>query len=848
MQKKIKLRLVDVLFILFCLAGAAFSLYKFFEELYRTLEKQNEEPIGIILVKENIAQRKFAEGTVWDRLRTQADVYEGDTIHTTAKSLAAVQIEDESSIELGENTLIRIHLKKKDGEGSVIDMESGAITVNSFGGSISIKSGNKVITIAPDSTLTAKDTGDRDFSLFLKSGNATVQTENGNSDSSIKLEEGHVLTLDENGNTLASVPQELLDEIDSLYSEAPVLIAPAVSYRTSYRTKLPTIRFIWSQLNLANSYLLEIADNPQLKNPVVSQRVLQTSRIINELKEGTWYWRVTPHYQLRNKGYGTPSEVQSFKISKNNVLEKPVLLSPAQNGIVSTKIPVDGGGTIFKKIVLSWKENPEAVRYEVNMWAEDSSAVTKIADSTMKNFYEINTEKVDIANGRWFWSVSLFDSEGNKTDSETRSFIAIDDKVEQRTIYPPDGFRLSEGRTANIRYSWKNNLPADTVFELARDPGFKQIIVSTTTNTNSMEGRSLPQGTYYWRIKADLADIELKTSPKTLIVEPPMQAPVITKPVNGSVAVVRPDKPYDIKWSAVEGADYYQIKIFNPSNPDKILFQKNFIESTTYKMNFVNWAERTYGISLQAFRDETPLASRATSYLGNYNFRIVQIKPIELLGPNDDIVIDGADAVKTPGTFEWNYVGTPYKSAIVIYKGEPVPENEFLRIENPARNQKMPVLYEGSYTWTVDGTTEDDYDISAGKYRSFRVTAIEKMPASDLVEPKNRRSFDKEFFRTNKTIHFEWKSVSKADRYVFRLYSPDKKLIEEQILPKNTTRWDLTDFSKLEVGTFTWSVEAQSMWGDVVFQNGIESKQTFRVSLPELKTPKTTDDGVRYGR
>ena len=52
----------------------------------------------------------------------------------------------------------------------------------------------------------------------------------------------------------------------------------------------------------------------------------------------------------------------------------------------------------------------------------------------------------------------------------------------------------------------------------------------------------------------------------------------------------------------------------------------------------------------------------------------------------------------------------------------------------------------------------------------------------------------------------------------------------------------------ISVGTFTWTVEAQSTFEGDLFQNGKIDKNTFKIDLPNLAKPKTFDNGVRYGR
>jgi hypothetical protein len=63
-----KFRLIDLIVILFCLFGAGISLNLFRLDLFRTLDSKNGNPIGTIVIKNNIAQRRIADRVLWDRL------------------------------------------------------------------------------------------------------------------------------------------------------------------------------------------------------------------------------------------------------------------------------------------------------------------------------------------------------------------------------------------------------------------------------------------------------------------------------------------------------------------------------------------------------------------------------------------------------------------------------------------------------------------------------------------------------------------------------------------------------------------------------------------------------------
>jgi hypothetical protein len=59
-----------ILYMILCLAEAALALLFFFwRDLNLSLRRFHDEPAGILIRKRNIAQRHFADRTLWDRLR-----------------------------------------------------------------------------------------------------------------------------------------------------------------------------------------------------------------------------------------------------------------------------------------------------------------------------------------------------------------------------------------------------------------------------------------------------------------------------------------------------------------------------------------------------------------------------------------------------------------------------------------------------------------------------------------------------------------------------------------------------------------------------------------------------------
>ena len=118
MQKKIKSKQNDSLFkyfvitIFICLIGAFISSALFYKGFFRALTKLNEEPIATITFKYKTAQRKFLERVVWDRLRQNSPVYNGDTIHTENLAEATVYFIDGNVMNLSENTMAQVFLSE----------------------------------------------------------------------------------------------------------------------------------------------------------------------------------------------------------------------------------------------------------------------------------------------------------------------------------------------------------------------------------------------------------------------------------------------------------------------------------------------------------------------------------------------------------------------------------------------------------------------------------------------------------------------------------------------------------------------------------------------------------------
>ncbi len=909
---------------LFCLAGIVLNVYLFYKSYNMSLVKLNEEPIAIITFKYNTAQRRFEERAVWDRLKQESPIYNGDTIRTAALSEATIHFSDGNVMNLTDNTMTQVYLN----EDKTLEakLSGGSITIDSSGAESDAVLSYNGVTVKLEAGSTLNMSGSEDgegFAVQVYEGNAVVESADGNTTS---VKEGDVLSLDEKGTRVKkniiikspriqekilyhtkenlSVPFEwqlenitndtplaleiyrdsnftkqiatfdvtglseytaelpegncwwrivatekeggdayaVAGKLQIMQSLPPRPITPVMEYQYQFRKQLPAVRFTWSEARHATSYELTVASNPDMKNPQVVQRTPLPSSIISTLGSGTWYWQVTPFYSVNNIGLEAPSEKGMFVISRQGELLPPKLQFPGKNAFVNTK-------TASKAVNFSWKTEREAVSYIFTVSKNENMRNPVATLTTSNNFIPIDftsegENSVSIPNGQWFWSIKSVDIEGNTSAaSEVRSFYAVDGTIVQRTVYPPDGYSVSQNLLSDMRFTWKTNIPSDNYMEISTTENFSKIAWSALSGDEVRSGVQLQPGEYYWRIKSEVDGRPLQTPPKKLTVLEPLPAPGCIAPSVVSKALVRPGTPFVFKWSEVEGANYYKI-VLSRSGENEILYEENLIEGTERSITLENFDEGLYTWKIQAFAFETPLSSRRSGKLGEAQFELRKIHPVELMEPKNKARLPGVQAIMNPGKAQWNTKDRVGNSKLVI---ERIDTNEtVLSMPNPPKSVRLPRLHSGQYKWTVHAMSTDGYDLSPEKPHYFTVLPIEPLENVRGLVPEKKHKFDVQYFVENKFIKFKWEPVKDATGYMFTLYDKGGKILKKERLDK--TEYTFDDISKLGRGSFKWSVQAFNTIHDgTILQESPLAQQEFIINLPELKDTRLQNRTL-YGR
>ncbi|MBQ5491751.1 MAG: FecR domain-containing protein [Treponema sp.] len=919
MKKKTRFKLRNDLVVPFwiavsiCLIGAAVNSLLFQRSFFRALSKLDEEPIATITFKKKTAQRKFMDRVVWDMLRQNSPVYNGDTIHTAEQSEATVWFPDGTVIELADNTMAQVFLHD---DGSLAaDLESGALTVDASEESagLVVSSGGTQVNIASGSSLFAQNDGDA-VNVNVISGNATME------DGSV-VQRGAAFVIDPQGRVLpalamqqpspaakilyhteeaypmqftwndvgtaddlvltvstdkeyknvvfqqevtgitsqtvnlnkgiyywnltrggdASVQNRCEGKLQLVQALKPELVAPAADYQYSYRSKNPAVRFIWSESETATAYHLVVSRNQNLSNPVVEQRSSSVSAIISTLEQGTYYWQVTPYYTTNRIGLTNPSEVGSFRIVKSGALSAPVLTVPATGAFVDK--------SSAKGATFSWRAEAEAARYRITISSRENLNAPIVQRETSENYITIPAASTaSFGDGQYYWAVTQIDAEGNESPrSDVRSFYALTGKVEQRTVFPPEGYQVWSPLLADMRFTWKTNVQLTHKIQIARDNQFANIVYEADESSTSHGGVSLSPGTYWWRITANEGTFASATTGKQFVVVSELPAPAIIEPDESHRAVVRPQKPYTFRWKEVEGADYYRVRVYDPTgeDPEAPVIDENFITDTELSVNLSSLPEKTYRWEIQAFVYETSTASRRNSLRGDATFALRKLRPVSLYAPVNGITIPGDEALEEPPLLQWSSVESLAKSSLQLVKidedGERTTridsasgENAKERIEG--YQWQLEALSAGLYEWTIVAETYDGLDVSATDPFNFTITPIPPFTAPANPRTEGGTNFNADYFRKTPYIVFRWSSVRKANDYVIDIYQRRKKkpVLTLYVRGNATTSYKLDDLAlleKLKKGDYEWTVRAVNLneAGNDILRDGTPARASFTI-------------------
>jgi len=362
-----KLRLIDIVVLVFFIFAASAGIYMFRQDLMQTMDARDMEPAGVIIVRNNIVQRRHADRVLWDRIYVDSPVYPGDLIRAAELSSTNIDI-DNNEIFLNENTLIRIQQSMGSAGNFLVELREGNLSVTS----------------SPESSGIMLDLMG---SQVQASSGAVLNLEVGEEGIAVQVSEGKADFIQE-GQT-REIQQGAMIALDTQGAErlipAAVVMSPVSNARYLNNSKTPIqVNFLWNRINLEEADLLrlEIAGDVGFTTVFHTVERLNDSALVS-FTAGRWFWRLYYEDSILNRGQITI--VDSFETT---------LISPVTGSLFRYQ-------NTLPQMRFQWTETEGASGYLIQInKTQDFSDPLLTRESTGASLVLSQLEE-----GAWYWRV-----------------------------------------------------------------------------------------------------------------------------------------------------------------------------------------------------------------------------------------------------------------------------------------------------------------------------------------------------------------------------------------------------------------------------------------------------------
>lgn len=248
---------------------------------------------GEILKIQRRVQHRGADTLTWNNASVGDRVVRNDAVQTFARSTAVMEVNSESRLTMGENSLIVFDQQEADpflaDTKSVLVMMGGELSGKLSGAD---KSRFQFGVNLPNSDVTLRPSQPGDDVGFLITVNDDQST-------TVNVHEGTAQVVGKDG-TLKTIGGQQSVTIDSSGTDlrvselslAPRPTGPSNNSAVTYRNVPKNIVFTWDAAANADRYHIVIARDPEFSNRIVDDDVFGTSFAHGALSPGTYYWAV----------------------------------------------------------------------------------------------------------------------------------------------------------------------------------------------------------------------------------------------------------------------------------------------------------------------------------------------------------------------------------------------------------------------------------------------------------------------------------------------------------------------------------------------------------------------------
>jgi hypothetical protein len=306
------------------------------------------EVAAVLSMTRNDVKSKGAAQIAWRSAQKGKSLYDRDAVQTLSRSSAAIQFAENTTLDMGSNSLVIIKQLTHDpvyrekrsfmvlvegdmrGKMDASDQESVYLEIATPGAKLRTESGGPgaeqvdfKISVNPDKSTT----------ISVYEGSAEVTAE------------GETVTVEANQSTVVTLDQAPIDPRD--LPQAVKLKKPSGNNTFRYRDLPPKIRFAWKAQPDASRYHFVVARDAAFRDIVTDERFSKTKFAHGNLKMGTYFWKVSAFEETIEGFFSETRQLRVVRDRKPPMLKVKFPPQTIYRGRYTLRGKTDPGAKVF---------------------------------------------------------------------------------------------------------------------------------------------------------------------------------------------------------------------------------------------------------------------------------------------------------------------------------------------------------------------------------------------------------------------------------------------------------------------------------------------------------------------